>query len=228
MCRVRSSSLSRRVRSCFLMTSDSYSSSEKQPAMPVCSCVAHAQPVEIERRLRPRRRAARWRAARRGSRAPSHTPARRIGIGARRKIDLRPRDVQEAERIAGGELARLVGADDVVRNGGNRGGRFGRRSQGPERMDRSHPAILAGHSHETPRCQGCAGALAPVLFGWYSVRLGWRGRGGERAAPTVAASAASRSCEERRRAARPGSGRRAAASAGPTSGFTNTPLRFRR
>ena len=38
MWRVRSSSLSRRVRSCFLMTSESYSSREKQPAMPVCSC----------------------------------------------------------------------------------------------------------------------------------------------------------------------------------------------
>ena len=38
MWRVRSSSLSLRVRSCFLIRSRSYSSTEKQPASPVCSC----------------------------------------------------------------------------------------------------------------------------------------------------------------------------------------------
>ena len=42
---------------------------------------------------------------------------RRIGIGLRRQIDLRARDVQETQRIAGGQLPRLVGADDVVRHG---------------------------------------------------------------------------------------------------------------
>ena len=69
MCRVRSSSLSRRVRSCFLMTSRSYSSTEKQPAMPS----ARARPSAAGRSRAPAfvdARAARGRAAARNSRAP--------------------------------------------------------------------------------------------------------------------------------------------------------------
>ena len=40
-----------------------------------------------------------------------------VRIGARRQIDLGARDVQKAERVAGGERARFVGVDDVVGNG---------------------------------------------------------------------------------------------------------------
>ena len=55
MWRVRSSSLSRRVRSCLRMTSESYSSSENAAAMPVCSCSAHPEAVEVERTVPTRR-----------------------------------------------------------------------------------------------------------------------------------------------------------------------------
>ena len=63
------------------------------------------------------------------------------GIGVRRQIDLGAGDVQEAERIAGGELARFVGADDVVGNGRHGGGLVRRRTQGAERTDRE-PSVL--------------------------------------------------------------------------------------
>src|SRR5207247_1863012 len=68
----------------------------------------------------------------------------RIGvrIGRGWQIDLRARDVKKTERVAGGDLPRFVGADDVVRD--RRDGRrpFRRRTQGAEGVDGSHPVIL--------------------------------------------------------------------------------------
>ena len=127
MCRVRSSSLSRRVRSCFLMTSCSYSSIEKQPAIPVCSCAPMRKPVHVERRLV-------FEHERRGGAQPIEVAPRRcidrgrIRIRARWQVDFRSRDVQEAQRIARGKLPRLVRADDIVGNRGDRCGRCRRRT----------------------------------------------------------------------------------------------------
>ena len=74
---------------------------------------AHAQSVQVQRRglVEHERRAL---AQRREIRPRLFVHLRRVRIGAGRKIDLRPRDVQKTERIAGGELARFVGGDDVV------------------------------------------------------------------------------------------------------------------
>ena len=46
---------------------------------------------------------------------------RQAGMLVRRQIDFRTRDVQKAQRIAGGKRLRLFGVDDVVRNGGDGG-----------------------------------------------------------------------------------------------------------
>ena len=66
----------------------------------------------------------------------------RVRIHIRRQVDLGPGDVQETERITGGELARFFGADDVVGNGGNRRRIRGHGAQCPERVEQSHPNIL--------------------------------------------------------------------------------------
>ena len=78
MWRVRSSSLSARVFSCFLMTSASYSATDAQATSPTCRWLAHLLRVDVEARLRVRRAARRAR-TKLGEvlRAPARRPRRR-------------------------------------------------------------------------------------------------------------------------------------------------------
>ena len=207
MWRVRSSSLSRRVRSCFLIRSRSYSSSEKHAAMPVCSCVAHPQAIDVERRLAidDQRRLV---AERREVLFRLRVDDVRVGIGGRRQVDLRSRDVEETERVAGGELTRLVGADDVVGHGRNGGGMLRRRPQGAERSDDGHPNIVV----KAVSCQLAAigrqrpadSSLPRVRFDGVGVRVGSRSqqRGRQLCEPLIAQLAKAANCVGRDRLAR--------------------------
>ena len=83
--------------------------------------LADEAPVADERRERPLR----LRVDRRG-----------VRVGAVGQVDLGAHDVQERERVAGGERAGLVGVDDVVRERGDPRGELGRRgAEGGEGAD---------------------------------------------------------------------------------------------
>ena len=78
--------------------------------------LAHVQAVDVEaRRVFDDER----RAALRRREVPRGLLVDLVGvrIGAGGQIDLRPRDVQEAQRVAGGERARFFGVHDVVGHG---------------------------------------------------------------------------------------------------------------
>ena len=137
MCRVRSSSLSGRVFSCFLIRSVSYSSSEKQAAMPRLHVRAHVQSIHVKgRRVFFDQRRARAQVAEVLGR--TFVDGVRMRIGRRRQIDLRARHVQKAQRIAVGQRSRFVGVDDVVRDRSDSAGRFGHRTQCCERKNGGH------------------------------------------------------------------------------------------
>ena len=98
---------------------------------------AHPQAIEVHARLvLDHQRAV--------AAAPSKLSARalidRVGvrIGAGGQLELRARHAEEAERVAVGERARFVGADDVVGNGGDARGVGWVRTQRTERMERRH------------------------------------------------------------------------------------------
>ena len=101
------------------------------------------QMVEIQRRrsLVRERRVALQRAISFGSGAIDDVV---MGIRVRGQVDLGPRDVQKAERIAARKGTRFVGVDHVVGNGGDarRGGRIG--ADSTEGSDDSHrePSII--------------------------------------------------------------------------------------
>ena len=104
MWRVRSSSLSRRVRSCFLMTSDVVLVEREAAGHAGLLVRAHPQPVEVQRRsLVEHERGARAKLSR-NSRARARRRRRQYGSVSGRQIDLGAGDVQEAEGIAGREL----------------------------------------------------------------------------------------------------------------------------
>ena len=79
------------------------------------------QPFEIRHRLRVHRIAVRRRVA--------------------RAVDFRPRDVQKAQRIAGRECPGFVGADHVVRHGGDARSSVGRWTKRPEGRESRHTAF---------------------------------------------------------------------------------------
>jgi hypothetical protein len=121
---------------------------------------AHAEAVQVERRLFlfDERRGG---AQRREVRFCLRVHLRRIRIRPGWQIDLCSRDVQKTQRIAGGQLPRFVGADDIVGNGRDGGRGIPRRTQGAERLDERHRGILC-------RCRGCwrcRGVLKVLVLG---------------------------------------------------------------
>ena len=60
-----------------------------------------------------------------------------VGIDAR-QVDLRARNVEKAQRIPVAEQAGFVHRDDVVGNGGDARGAFGRRTKRAKRVDGGH------------------------------------------------------------------------------------------
>ncbi len=160
MWRVRSSSLSLRVRSCFLMRSRSYSSTEKQPAKPVCSCVAHPEPVEVQRRLvlvherrgalerlEVRARPARRRAASYGWVSGGRSISDRV---TRRKLSGLP----AASARASSALTTSYGTD------GTRAATSRRRTQGAERKQERPSGTYFGRDAGTLG-GGCAASPRP-------------------------------------------------------------------
>ena len=117
----------------------------------------HLQPVEIDARLvlhdqrvfPERRKIVR--------RATVHGVC--VWIGAGRQLELGARHAQEAQRVAVGERAGLVGADNVVGNGCDAGGIGCVRTQRTKRMKRRHGAQIISQ-----RAVGVssAGLQAPV------------------------------------------------------------------
>ena len=112
----------------------------------------HAQAVEVHRRrvLDDERR---LRAQRRQVLARQLVDICRVRIGPRRQIDLRARDVEKTQGIAGRELPRFFYADDIVGNRGYRRRCRRRRAQGPEGMKGSHQLILACRSDACRRAR---------------------------------------------------------------------------
>ena len=139
MCRVRSSSLSRPralvlLDHVLLVLVHREARGDARLLVP-----AHPQAIEVQRRLvlHHQRRVVPQRievVARLG------VDLGRVRIGAGRQIDLRSRDVQEAQGIAGRELAGLLGADDVVGDRRHGRGVVARRPQCAERSNDGHPA----------------------------------------------------------------------------------------
>jgi hypothetical protein len=81
----------------------------------------------------------------------------RVEVRARREVNFRFADVQEAERVAGGHLAGFLGRHDVVRQLADLGGEFGFGSQGGKRFQ---------GSHKTRREDREAGAGTHEKFPW--------------------------------------------------------------
>ena len=133
MWRTRSSSLSGRVNSCFLMMFCEIFLATGGGDEADLGVLAHDLPVQIKTRLVVLLQRAL------GDELLEILPAlginrRRIQIRARRQVNFRLADVQEAQRIAGGERARLVGRHHVVGQLADLSGEFGFGPQGGKRF----------------------------------------------------------------------------------------------
>ena len=67
-----------------------------------------------------------------------------MGVGAGSQIDLGPRDVQKAQRIACGQRPGFVAADNIVGNRCHGRGSFGGRTQRGERINGRHEPSIIG------------------------------------------------------------------------------------
>ena len=67
-----------------------------------------------------------------------------MGVGAGGHVDLRPRYVEEAQRIARSQRPSFIAADDVVGDRRDRRGGFRRRTQGGEGKDGRHELLIIG------------------------------------------------------------------------------------
>ena len=121
------------------MMSRSYSSREKQAASPVCVVAAHPQAIEVDARLvLDDQRAV---AERREVVGRALIDRGGIRIRAGGSSSSGARDAEEADcGLSVGKRARLVGADDIVGNGGDAGRVSRLRTQRTERMERRHGA----------------------------------------------------------------------------------------
>ena len=75
-------------------------------------------------------------------------------IDRSRQIDLRAGDVQKTERIAGGEPTRLLGVDNVIRDGCHEGRVAGKGTKCFEGTDDRHLSALYGYPNSGRRIKG--------------------------------------------------------------------------
>ena len=102
----------------------------------------HVLPVEVERRLLvPKQSALEDELIQRLPR-PQVDP-RVVGVHLLREIDVRPADVEEAARVAPGQLGRLRAVHHVVGNRRDLVGDFGPGAQRPEGVE-THGGIILG------------------------------------------------------------------------------------
>ena len=93
-------------------------------------------------------------------------------VGPLGQVDLGADDVQERVLVAGGQLARLRGRDDVVGDGGDALGVLGRRAERAERADGGHggrfgegvPTKIAGPDRRATRRSRSVGVLFTVAL----------------------------------------------------------------